>query len=303
MKKLIALILVVFMTLTVIGCSDENANSSVNSESNLSNNTESSNTTGSLKHSVTTTINDTVKCELEVIDGQYYLLNFGKDISNIIGSGMPATDIAFKSIDEFVNTIKGGNFTRGQYNTMVNHFKKDGSGRIKICNPNKIYEPIAPDKAYVAGVNWTGEKYSCDVQTLDAWWALFIIHTKETFEEKSAFHWDHYGRGFEFDKSKKYPDYTEINYTTGIVDIKLKRYTLETNAATYEKALAKTQMCVEEKYYLRSENPKFTASSEIPYLITIFVENDDVQYEVQIRDIKSPVTPEWLLQFGLKPRS
>ena len=311
MKRIIALILVVLMTLTIVGCSDENANSSANSESNQSNTTESlsssnkqpTNNNESSNNSVTTPINDTVKCEINVINDQYYIVPIANYVSSNTGSGMRDLGIDFKSMDEFIKTVKSGNFTRGQYDTMIDFFKKDEIGRIKICNIDKTYEPVAPKKFSTTGVYWQGEKYSQTIQAVEDWWAQFTVHSKESFESRSEFYWKRYGFGREFDKSKKYPDYAEVNYQTDVVDVKLKRYTLETNVATYEKASAKTQMYIEEKYYLRSESPNFPTSNEIPYLIQMFVENDDLQYEVRIDGIKSPVTPEWLMQFGLKPRS
>ena len=273
MKRIIALILVVFMTLTAVGCADENANSSANSESNQSNATEKLSNTNSISGDTNIGSGSISGCEVS-----------------------PYVD--FASVDEFVKTLKNGNFS-GRTLDMVKRFEEDKYGRIKICNPNKIYEPTAPNNFSLSSITWEGETYSYNMSGPEDSHAWIYLHEKESFERNFK---DEWSSRFMSDTTSD-EGYTQTYFSTFAGEFKRKRYKLETNVATYEKASNKTEVYIVEYYRLKTIYSDFPTSSEIPYRIYMFVQNSGLQYEVRINDLNSPVTPEWLLQFGLKPRS
>ena len=295
MKKLIALILAVFMTLTVVGCS--------------ANNTETTSDVSNVSSNITDISSYTAESyQIKVVDGQHYLLIPKEKVpQSASGFGSVVGDISFKSVDDFINTVKNGNFTRDQYSTMVNFFKKDENG-IKTCNPDKIYEPVGPKEFFVSSAAWSGETYGYSLTNPENCYVTIRLLRKEGFNEIFKEYWVDYNEKHTIvqktENSAK-ENYTEIFFSTDAGELKNKRYKLETNVATYETASTKTEIYVREEYFLRCEDPKYTAtvSSEIPYQVTMFVQNSDLQYQVMIYDLASPVTPEWLLQFGLKPRS
>ena len=306
MKKLIALILAVFVTLTVVGCSDENANSSANSESNQSNPTESLsnsnkqplNNNESSNNSITTPTIDTAKCEIKVIDGQYYIFPAAKDILNNTDGSVIREGTSFKSVNEFVSALKKGEFPSGEL-PAINRFEKDELGRIKICNPDKIYEPLSPKEFSPGVVFWSGESYSFPLN--GPHYAIIYVNKNEIYQRNFKEQWENfYGLG-KIEKTESKDNCTETYFSTSVGKFKAKKYKLQKDVSTYEKSSQKAEVFVIELYRLESNKSHHTTSSTVPIEVRMFVQNDDLKYEVYLTDLTKATTPDYLMQFGLKP--
>lgn len=206
-------------------------------------------------------------------------------------------DVKFKSLAEMKNAIKNNKFTPSQAAIIKTSFPKDSNG-IKICNPDKLYQPVWPN---IFGENVAvylhGESYGFLSISDCPIYASLHIHTKESYEETFE---RQYTNFFDYGDPKiisisdetynKLP--TKVyNYTTVSGTLRQVRYRIESNNKT---------LIVQETYCLNMEDETMPTSFTVPYYVELYGEENGVYFTSFIADLTSRPTIDWLLQFGVE---
>ncbi len=205
--------------------------------------------------------------------------------------------VKFESLAEMKNAIKSGKITKRQADIIKASFPEDSNG-IKICNPDKLYQPVWPN---IFGENVAvylhGESYGFLSISDCPIYASLHIHTKESYEETFE---RQYTNFFDYGDPKiisisdetynKLP--TKVyNYTTVSGTLRQVRYRIESNNKT---------LILQETYCLNMEDETMPTSFTVPYYVELYGEENGVYFTSFIADLTSRPTIDWLLQFGVE---
>jgi hypothetical protein len=243
------------------------------------------------------------RVSITVENGQY-LLEFaeGNSAESSGGSssigGVQELDIpTFSNLSQMKTAIEQGKFTESQIKA-IKTYKKDASGKIKICDLNNLYDATVPDgfgREYIA---WNGTSYNMD----------YVHENGITFMGVDIFDLASYEKSYkeEFSKvSQKYalsttePERNAEVYvgTPGKVTYKYVRYTIVDGNKTLN---------VLEIYYVGVRegvaNPEIYTQyicEDVPNNIRIWGEQDGVKFTVGLWYPKERPSMEYLSQFGL----
>ncbi len=231
--------------------------------------------------------------KIEKIQDQYYLLieTNGSDISS--GFNSVAAEIQFDSVKEFVEAVKNGKFNDEQIDIMKRTFPKDENG-IKMCDVTNIKVPVYPKEFKCKTVFWSGERYSFCLESSKSSTAYLYYYSEETYNS-------HYETDFE-----KFFDREEIRIITTHEEGNINEYVYSTDAGTIKKIRytvdhEQTRLIVDETYRIDMIDESIATSEEVPYRVTIYGATANNEYfVVEIHDIKSKPTSEWIKCFGIE---
>lgn len=203
--------------------------------------------------------------------------------------------ITFKSLADMKRTIKNNLFTKSQAATIKTCFKKDENG-IKICNPDKLYQPTLPTGLHASSVCLNGEFYSVSVTATDL--PLYVqthFWSKEDFESRWNRRKDYtYYSDTGVEKAETVEGIPAKAYycSTNVCDIKLLVYYMEVNGK---------KLRIIEDYILRADaGSDLIASTTVPDIVRIFGEERGQYYEYYLSGFTARPTTEWLSQFGVE---
>jgi len=152
MKKILCILLSIWMVLAFVGCDPNNGN-----DIDTSSDTESDTETESDSESEVVDL-DSKDYSVVQIEGDYYI-EFEDPSKYTQVYGMLDAGVSFSSVDEFYHTVTEGSLSSYAKAILVNvHLKEDT--RVKICNLDSLYIPVLPENASVSGFYWTAELYS-----------------------------------------------------------------------------------------------------------------------------------------------
>lgn len=205
--------------------------------------------------------------------------------------------ISFESLSDMRKTIKENRFTESQAAIIKTSrsFKKDENG-IKICNPDKLYQPVLPDHLKTEGVICAGETYSIIING-DGKFSPGYAHffTKESFDAS-------------WEKNKDYSLYTDmaIKKDEKVGDIPATAYYFSTSSCDIRQVVYFTEvngkkLRIIEEYILRADaDSDLRVSAVLPDVIRIYGEEKGQYYEIYLAQLNFKPTVDWLLQFGIE---
>lgn len=206
------------------------------------------------------------------------------------------TGITFESLADMKRTIKNNSFTRSQAAIIKTSFKKDENG-IKICDPDKLYQPMNVNGLNYTGVCLGGEIYAFFIHFAGDLHGMFIYHSKEDFDKHFKYAYtDYFEHGNVTITSVVDGHYgnvptKEYYYTTVSGVLKEVRYTLNVNGKT---------LIVNESYCLQMDDGIVPVSETVPYTVNIYGTDNGVNFSMFLCDFTSRPTVEWLSQFGVE---
>ncbi|MBO5403229.1 MAG: hypothetical protein J6A85_08680 [Clostridia bacterium] len=205
-------------------------------------------------------------------------------------------DLSFKSISELYSKIKNNGFTEYQLAHIQKVFTHDESGRVIVCDINKLFVPALPEQGSVGKVYWGGADYSYSLQFSDNVHGFFICSVSEIFNQRYQTGYVDYidNSLFTLGETKTVSDRnaTEYYYTTSQGSLKAIQYTLESG---------NKKIFVCEKYALELNHDLGDVSDTVPYQIDLFIFDENNTCEILLYDFTSRPTEEWLLSFGMEP--
>ena len=192
------------------------------------------------------------------------------------------TKLNFTSVEECKDKIMTGKLS-GLEKVLIAHFPKDESDRIYACDFNDLLDiSFKKDKSLVE-VIWRGRNdFDFVLEGSDGTKATYCLLSDERYSEKMKDYLEFYER-----------DEIKIKYTNSIENKIRKTYTEGGNKytrETYEMSKEGERFLV-EKIYLGED---FSIPQKVSLIST--QENSRKIY-IQIEDIKSNLTDEWIMDF------
>ena len=217
-------------------------------------------------------------------NGCYFIFDdISKYKNNSSNGSMVASEIEFKSIKEFKDTVTKGLLEDWQ-KSIVADFSSNGVD-IQTCDFNNLYEPTSPQGSNVSKVYWNGDTYAYLVMVSDESFGFVRHHTKESYDEMYSYEYEQY---FNRDtvtvirvEESDGKEITHYKTSTG-VSLHKERYTLTNGNITVK---------VDRNYY---------SSDDTLRRITLYCTEGNLYYTVTLYSLVEDPTDEWLLQFGLK---
>lgn len=237
--------------------------------------------------------NNSTQYKIEKIQDQYYLLIETNGSDNSSGFNSVAAEIQFDSVKEFVEAVKNGKFNDEQIDIMKRTFPKDENG-IKMCDVTNIKVPVYPKEFKCKTVFWGGERYSFYLESSKSPKAYLYYYSEENYNS-------HYEADF-----LKFFDREEIRIISSREEGNINEYVYSTDAGTMKKIRytvdhEQTRFIVDETYRIDMVDESKATSEEVPYRVTIYGTTTNNEYfVVEIYDIKSKPTSEWIKCFGIE---
>ena len=199
----------------------------------------------------------------------------------------------FTSLDELKDTIINEKFTDGQINVIRRDFTNKDTKKIQICNPNKLYQAVYPEKYEATMLVWEGLTYGWVFDDKEISSMSYI--TKDAFDSFYKQYITGCGELSTVTKTEKIEDRdsTVTYYTTTEGEFKQVCYEVEQGEKTLH---------VAEVYYLKgySEYIKNNISLDVPNRITILGEQKNEYFRVFLSKLEQRPSEEYLLEFGLR---
>ena len=200
--------------------------------------------------------------------------------------------LTFTSLDELKDTIINEKFTDGQINVIRRDFTNKDTKKIQICNPNKLYQAVYPEKYEATMLVWKGLTYGW---VFDDSYGNINYITKERFDYSYKQDFSDFTEMQTVSKTEKIEDRdsTVTYYTTTEGEFKQVCYEVEQGEKT---------LYVAEVYYLKgySEYIKNNISLDVPNRITILGEQKNEYFRVFLSKLEQRPSEEYLLEFGLR---
>ena len=202
--------------------------------------------------------------------------------------------INFDSLEQLKNTIINNKFTDRQLDIIRRDFVDKDTKKIQICNPNKLFQVVYPEKFEVTKFIWKGLTYAWILDNEESSLSMSYI-TKEGFDSLYKQEISEIGELATITKTEKIDDRnsTVSYYTTVAGEFKRVCYKLEQG----EKILY-----VAETYYLKgyTDYIKNNVSLDVPKYITILGEQKNEYFRVFLSKLEQRPSEEYLLEFGLR---
>ena len=200
--------------------------------------------------------------------------------------------LTFTSLDELKDTIINEKFTDGQLNVIRRDFTNKDTKIIQICNPNKLYQAVYPEKYEATMLVWKGLTYGW---VFDNSYGNINYITKERFDYSYKQDFSDFTEMQTVSKTEKIEDRdsTVTYYTTVAGEFKRVCYKLEQGEKT---------LYVAEKYCLEgyTDYTKNNVSLDIPKSITILGEQENEYFRIYLSKLEQRPSEEYLLEFGLR---
>ena len=198
----------------------------------------------------------------------------------------------FTSLDELKDTIINEKFTDGQLNVIRRDFTNKDTKKIQICNPNKLYQAVYPEKYEATMLVWKGLTYGW---VFDNSYGNINYITKERFDYSYKQDFSDFTEMQTVSKTENIEDRdsTVTYYTTVAGEFKRVCYKLEQGEKT---------LYVAEKYCLEgyTDYTKNNVSLDIPKSITILGEQENEYFRIYLSKLEQRPSEEYLLEFGLR---
>lgn len=202
--------------------------------------------------------------------------------------------IPFKSLEELRDTIINSKFTDSQLNIIRMDFVDKDTKKIQICNPNKLYQAVYPEKFEVTMFIWEGLTYSWILDSEESYLSMSYI-TKEDFDSLYKQDISEIGELATVTKTEKIDDRNSnvSYYTTVAGEFKRVCYKLEQGEKT---------LYVAETYYLKgyTDYIKNNVLLDVPKSITILGKQNNEYFRVYLSGVEQRPSIEYLFEFGLK---
>ena len=200
--------------------------------------------------------------------------------------------LTFTSLDELKDTIINEKFTDGQLNVIRRDFTNKDTKKIQICNPNKLYQAVYPEKYEATMLVWKGLTYGWVFDDKEISSISYI--TKERFDYSYKQDFSDFTEMQTVSKTENIEDRdsTVTYYTTVAGEFKRVCYKLEQGEKT---------LYVAEKYCLEgyTDYTKNNVSLDIPKSITILGEQENEYFRIYLSKLEQRPSEEYLLEFGL----
>ena len=199
----------------------------------------------------------------------------------------------FQSVEQMRQAIITGSFTEPELIALT--FASDAAEGIEICDPDHLYEVIAPEDFSLDYISWHGKDYYFDLNGETAQGSIHC-YNQEDYEE---------------DFSNGYKDFlTNSNITITKKQITLNRlatvYYGHTDVAKfkficYELRAGNKKMYIQEEYLLEHENSDEPVSSDVPTTIGFWGTEDGGYFHGYFTNFTERPSVKWLKQFGIIP--
>ena len=232
------------------------------------------------------------KYDLIKINNQDYLVIDENKTDINITLENEETEIIFKSVEEFVNTVKNGELNNEQLAFANQKFEKDFNG-IKICDLLNLKVPVTPNDIELDSFLWKGNKYSYRFKCGSAY-GFFEVLEKSTYDIEK----ENVTTGVGNDSTRHIK---EIKNRGEITDYYFTPYSESYGphrASVYAIENAEEKLTVEE--YYPSNYQLLTNTLDAPARITVYGEEAEEYFKVTIYGFPSKPTVEWLSQFGIE---
>ena len=235
-----------------------------------------------------------------------YVLEYEGDkcYMSFVGESKPKEDdmldcrslgLNFDSLEQLRDTIINNKFTDRQLDIIRLDFIDKDSKKIQICNPNKLYQAVYPEKFEMWKLTWKGLSYTWSLNSGNTTGLHFSYITKDVFDS-------YYEQNIStFDKSEIVTKTENIEdrestisyYSTTEGEFKRVCYKLEQGEKT---------LYIAESYRLKgyTEYIKDRVSLEVPYQIIILGEQNNEYFYAFLHGEEQRPSIEYLLEFGLK---
>lgn len=202
--------------------------------------------------------------------------------------------INFDSLEQLKNTIINNNFTDRQLDIIRRDFVDKDTKKIQICNPNKLFQVVYPEKFEVTKFIWKGLTYAWILDNEESSLSMSYI-TKERFDSSYKQDYSGFNEMQNVIKTEIIDDRnsTISYYTTDAGEFKRVCYKLEQGEKT---------LYIAEKYCLKgyTEYTKNNVSHDIPKSIIILGEQENEYFRVFLAEVEQRPSIEYLLEFGLR---
>lgn len=200
----------------------------------------------------------------------------------------------FKSLEELKDTIINNKFTDSQLNIIRRDFVDKDTKKIQICNPNKLFQVVYPEKFEVTKFIWKGLTYAWILDNEESSLSMSYI-TKERFDSSYKQDYSGFNEMQNVIKTEIIDDRnsTISYYTTDAGEFKRVCYKLEQGEKT---------LYIAEKYCLKgyTEYTKNNVSHDIPKSIIILGEQENEYFRVYFSGEEQRPSIDYLLEFGLR---
>ena len=233
---------------------------------------------------------------ITVENGQY-LLEFSEGNS---ASNAEAVDVpTFSDLGKMKAVIEQGKFTEAQIKA-IKTFSKDANGKIKILDPNNLYEVTTPEGFKRNYIAWRGKYYDMDYVHEYNEDTFMGIHVMNDGYYERSYEEDHKPLGTFLDEQADDPERNAKVYS-GVYGDVIEKYVV------YDIVENGKTLHVLEKFMLGVKpgvDPTFwedEISETVPYYVKIWGEQDGVKFTVGLFYPKTRPTLAYLSQFGLIP--
>lgn len=132
-------------------------------------------------------------------NGEYFLIipeldQQGTTGENSLGLTMDMNFIPFKSVEEMISKIEQAEFDEENLQIIANRFQIDNQGRIKLFDMSHIYVPVCPEYLRIKYVLWVeGNRYSYTLEDTTGQWEHMSIRwlSEELYREQLEFYSTH----------------------------------------------------------------------------------------------------------------
>lgn len=235
-----------------------------------------------------------------------YVLEYEGDkcYMSFVGESKPMEDdmldcrslgLNFDSLEQLRDTIINNKLTDRQLDIIRLDFVDNDTKKIQICNPNKLYQAVYPEKFEMYKFTWKGLSYTWSLNSGDTTGLYISYITKDGFDS-------YYKQNIStFDKSETVTKTENIEdrestisyYTTTEGEFKRVCYKLEQGEKT---------LYIAESYRLKgyTEYIEDRVSLEVPYQIVILGEQNNEYFYAYLYGEEQRPSIEYLLEFGLR---
>ncbi|MBQ8164424.1 MAG: hypothetical protein IJZ94_01220 [Clostridia bacterium] len=251
---------------------------------------------------------DESKATLVNKNGQYYIQfdEIDKNINESFTNSVTEECITFSSMDEFYSKVTNVDFSEEEVDIMFRSFPNDDNG-IRVCDMDRLYQPILPNDAVVDNVRWYGDAYvtswvasdgaSGSIQVFDReedFYRIMNALRPDNFYEKEHVEVLDYSE----DQNSKYTmKKWTFTTTTDSGQYKFREEQYETDSAdSHCKIIIIYRLESNDKY---SEGMVF--SDTIPHRLHVFGNNGDKYWINDSISIVSDIDIDWLMSFDIEP--
>ncbi len=286
MNEKIILVITILMILSIVLVSC--GNKKTPEESNTTNENEGVTNPKTSEYKL---INKDGKCYLVFDDASVYTVDF------FDGTIVKST-LSYKSMEQFKNTVVGGELNEGHKNFIAVFFPKDENGHM-VCDFNNLYIPTLPiGDTSCSGIEWLGEEYSYVFKIGDICGNAKFLPESLYESEYSSRYLSALAADYiiitsnEMIDSGKY----EIYYQSGSFKYKRIRYSLSSG---------KKSFIIDKTYLLEvSDDDRwktYEANPDVPKDIYMYCKEEGNYYIISLTSLQEDPTDEWLLSFGITP--